>query len=253
MGGGGGGGGRGWGWAGWGGGWGWGWGAPIGIGYYPYAYPYYAPAYYAPAYYAPAYYPAAYAAPVGVAPAPRQVRAPESRRAFQVFFDFDKSDLTPAAAQVIRQAADEVKAGRATVVTVVGHTDTTGSSPYNQGLSDRRAAAVRRQLIADGVTPDAIDATGVGKGGLLVPTAEGVREAQNRRVEIVLGAPGASASAGSTSAATPAAAPAPRPAAPRTLASNCRNFSRQITIDGQATNAWGTTCQQTDGSWRIVG
>ncbi|MEI9982133.1 MAG: OmpA family protein [Aliidongia sp.] len=55
-----------------------------------------------------------------------------------------------------------------------------------RGLSERRAAAVKKQLIADGIADGEISTRGVGKTGLLVPTADGVREAQNRRAEIVL-------------------------------------------------------------------
>jgi outer membrane protein OmpA-like peptidoglycan-associated protein len=118
-------------------------------------------------------------------PAP-VARAPEVQRAFQVFFDFNKADITSAAAHVIQQASDSVKAGNLTRINVTGHTDTVGSAKYNQALSERRAAAVKQQLIADGVPDTEISTSGVGKTGLLVPTADGVREPQNRRAEIVL-------------------------------------------------------------------
>jgi outer membrane protein OmpA-like peptidoglycan-associated protein len=120
-------------------------------------------------------------------PAPAPVaKAPEVQRAFQVFFDFNKADITAAAAKVIQAAADNVRAGHVTQIVVTGHTDTVGSAQYNQGLSERRAAAVQHQLVADGVAANGITTRGVGKTGLLVPTADGVREAQNRRAEIVL-------------------------------------------------------------------
>jgi len=122
------------------------------------------------------------------APLPPPVVAPhvEVQRAFQVFFDFNKSDITAAAAKVIQAAADNIKAGHVTQIVVTGHTDTVGSAQYNQGLSERRAAAVKSRLIADGIGADGIRTIGVGKTGLLVPTPDGVREAQNRRAEIVL-------------------------------------------------------------------
>jgi outer membrane protein OmpA-like peptidoglycan-associated protein len=103
-----------------------------------------------------------------------------------VFFDFNKADVTGAAAKVIQASADSVKAGNMTRITVTGHTDTVGSAKYNQALSERRAAAVRAQLVADGVPDSEITTIGVGKSQLLVPTADGVREPQNRRAEIVL-------------------------------------------------------------------
>jgi len=125
-------------------------------------------------------------APVAPPPPAPVVKAPEVQRAFQVFFDFNKSDITAAATKVIQQAADSVKAGNLTQINVTGHTDTVGSAKYNQALSERRAAAVKAQLVADGVPTGEIATTGVGKTGLLVPTADGVREPQNRRAEIVL-------------------------------------------------------------------
>ncbi|HEV2677952.1 MAG TPA: OmpA family protein, partial [Aliidongia sp.] len=103
-------------------------------------------------------------------PAPA-AKAPEVQRAFQVFFDFNKSDITSAAAHVIQQASDSVKAGHMTQINVTGHTDTVGSAKYNQALSERRAAAVKQQLITDGVASTEISTSGVGKSGLLVPTA----------------------------------------------------------------------------------
>jgi outer membrane protein OmpA-like peptidoglycan-associated protein len=119
-------------------------------------------------------------------PAPPPAAAPEAKRSFQVFFDFDKSNITDAAARVIQSAADAVKTGHVVSIMVTGHTDTVGSAAYNQGLSERRAAAVKMALVADGVSGGEISTVGVGKTGLLVPTADGVREPQNRRAEIVL-------------------------------------------------------------------
>jgi outer membrane protein OmpA-like peptidoglycan-associated protein len=127
-----------------------------------------------------------YVAPAPAPTPPPAAPAPEAKRSFQVFFDFDKSNITAAAAKVIQAAADAVKAGHVVQITVTGHTDTVGSAAYNQGLSERRATAVKQSLVADGVAAGEISTLGVGKTGLLVPTADGVREPQNRRAEIVL-------------------------------------------------------------------
>jgi len=128
------------------------------------------------------------AAPAAYQPPPPAVaRAPEAQRAFQVFFDFNKSDLTGAARQVIKAAATTAQTGNFVHLVVTGHTDTVGSAPYNQALSERRAAAVKGELVADGLPGSEITTLGVGKTGLLVPTADGVREAQNRRATIELG------------------------------------------------------------------
>src|SRR5579862_1696746 len=110
----------------------------------------------------------------------------ELQRQFQVFFDFDKSDVTAAAAKVIHAAADAIKAGNVVNLTVTGHTDTVGTASYNQALSERRAAAVKQQLMVDGVAAGDIATVGVGKAGLLISTADGVREPQNRRAVIEL-------------------------------------------------------------------
>jgi outer membrane protein OmpA-like peptidoglycan-associated protein len=129
--------------------------------------------------------PAIEAPPPPPPPAP-VAAAPEAQRQFQVFFDFDKSDITAAAADVITAAANTVKSGHIATVNVTGHTDTVGTVKYNQALSERRAAAVKAALIADGVSADEITAAGVGKTDLLVPTKDGVREPQNRRAVILM-------------------------------------------------------------------
>ena len=118
------------------------------------------------------------------APAPVVAAVPQS---YMVFFDFDKYDLTPEAQRILSAAAQDYQRHGYVRVVVTGHTDTVGTSQYNQKLSERRSNAVKNYLVKLGVDPHAIMAMGVGKNGLLVPTANGVREAQNRRAEIVLG------------------------------------------------------------------
>ncbi len=123
-------------------------------------------------------------------PAPAPAAAPAQRvdiqRAFLVFFDFDKSDITPEAARVIAQAADHARRGGVARVVVTGHTDTSGAPAYNQRLSERRAANVREALVRQGLAANAISTVGKGESEPLVKTGDGVREAQNRRAEIVL-------------------------------------------------------------------
>lgn len=110
------------------------------------------------------------------------IRAPS----FMVFFDWDKSNLTPLARDTIRKAADAYKAKGGARVRSTGHTDTSGPADYNMALSYRRANAVKDELVRDGVSPEDISVVGRGETQLLVPTPDGVREAQNRRVEIVI-------------------------------------------------------------------
>ncbi len=122
--------------------------------------------------------------PAPPAPAPAPVAA--AARTYLVFFDWDRSELTDRARQIIAEAAKATTRVQVTRIEVSGHTDTSGTPRYNQALSVRRAQAVADELVRDGVAREAITAQGFGERRLLVPTANGVREAQNRRVEIVL-------------------------------------------------------------------
>jgi outer membrane protein OmpA-like peptidoglycan-associated protein len=121
----------------------------------------------------------------GVAPVPAAV-APAPARTFLVFFDWNRADLTARARQIIAEAAQARTRQAVTRIDVTGHTDTSGSAQYNQGLSVRRANAVAAELVRLGVPRSEITATGVGESQLLVPTPDNTREPQNRRVEIVL-------------------------------------------------------------------
>lgn len=119
-------------------------------------------------------------------PAPVAAPAPAPAKTYLVFFDWDKYDLTPRATSIIAQAASDSKTEQTTTIDVSGYTDTSGTPDYNMGLSWRRAKAVAAQLVTDGVPASEIETQGYGETRLLVPTGPGVREPQNRRVEIVL-------------------------------------------------------------------
>jgi outer membrane protein OmpA-like peptidoglycan-associated protein len=106
-------------------------------------------------------------------------------RSYLVFFDFNKSDLTPQALTIVNQAAANAGPAKVTQLTVTGHTDTVGSDAYNMRLSRRRAESVAAQLEKDGIPSSEIAIVAKGKRDLLVPTADGVKEPQNRRVQIV--------------------------------------------------------------------
>jgi outer membrane protein OmpA-like peptidoglycan-associated protein len=67
-----------------------------------------------------------------------------------------------------------------------GYTDTSGTKRYNLGLSRRRADAIRAALVADGIPANRIGVAGYGEENLRVPTPDGIREPQNRRVEIMI-------------------------------------------------------------------
>ncbi len=114
-------------------------------------------------------------------PPPRPV-APS----FMVFFDWDRSNLSQQALNTIKQAANAYKTKGNARITATGHTDTSGPEAYNMALSLRRANSVKDALVRDGVPATAISVIGRGEAGLLVQTPDGVREPQNRRVEIVI-------------------------------------------------------------------
>ncbi|WP_427976053.1 OmpA family protein [Acidocella sp.] len=118
-------------------------------------------------------------------PAPVAAPAPAPAKTYLVFFDWDKYSLTPRATQIIAQAASDSKTQNVTTLEVNGYTDTSGAPKYNMGLSIKRAKAVAAQLVADGVPASEIEMHGYGETHLLVPTGPGVREPQNRRVEII--------------------------------------------------------------------
>lgn len=119
-------------------------------------------------------------------PPPAAPPPPPPVRNFLVFFDFDKSTLTPRAMDIVKEAARVAKAGQNAKVTCTGHTDTVGPARYNMALSLRRASVVKDALVREGIPAATIAVVGRGEESLLVPTKEGVREPQNRRVEIVV-------------------------------------------------------------------
>lgn len=117
------------------------------------------------------------AAPVASAsPAPAQ---------FIIFFGFDKCNLTQAADAVLTEAAAAAKNG-ASVVTIVGHTDTMGSVTYNQKLSECRASAAKENLVSKGIPASSISTSGRGESQLLIGTDDSVKEPQNRRATVDL-------------------------------------------------------------------
>jgi OmpA-OmpF porin, OOP family len=131
--------------------------------------------------------PAAVAAAPAAAPAPAPAPRQEAQlpRSFQVFFDFDKSNIRPDARPIIEEAANNARKGGMSRITLTGHTDRAGSDAYNQRLSIRRAEAVKAELVRLGFNPNDVAVVGKGEADPLVPTADGVREPKNRRVEIV--------------------------------------------------------------------
>jgi iron complex outermembrane receptor protein len=121
-------------------------------------------------------------------PAPEAAQPPPMApaRTYLVFFDWDRADLTTRARQIVASAAEASTHVQTTRIEVNGYTDKSGTVPYNQKLSVRRAQTVKAELIHDGVSANEIVIHGYGESNPLVQTANGVREPQNRRVEIIL-------------------------------------------------------------------
>lgn len=112
---------------------------------------------------------------------------PKEQATFLVFFDWDKSNVSAGAGDVLDAVVKEVKSrGDLNAVVVTGHADTSGPKTYNQKLSIRRAESVRDGLVQRGLPKGLIRVNGKGETQLLVDTPDGVREPGNRRAEINL-------------------------------------------------------------------
>jgi OmpA-OmpF porin, OOP family len=120
------------------------------------------------------------------APIATPTPAPAPARTYLVFFDWDRADLTDRARQIIAEAAQASVRVQTTRIEVQGNADRSGTPVYNQHLSLRRAQTVAAELVRLGVPQTAINILAFGDTRPLVPTAAGVREPQNRRVEIIL-------------------------------------------------------------------
>lgn len=105
---------------------------------------------------------------------------------FTVFFVFGKDELTAESLAQFDRIKAELAARPAPEVVVIGHTDRVGAVAYNDALSLKRAETVRDALIAAGVSASQIESAGRGEREPVVPTADEVAEARNRRVEITV-------------------------------------------------------------------
>jgi OOP family OmpA-OmpF porin len=103
-----------------------------------------------------------------------------------VHFDFDKATLKPEAKAILNEAAALLKKHERVVVEVAGHTDSKGSEVYNQGLSERRANAVRDYLTSKGVKASRLTAKGYGESRPVASNDTDAGRAENRRVELVI-------------------------------------------------------------------
>ncbi|MBK8176840.1 MAG: OmpA family protein [Rhodospirillales bacterium] len=158
--------------------------------------------------------PAAYAQQSGKPAMPPAATAAHSDAQYLVFFDWNKAILTAEARQIVAKAAAEFKQTGAARLVATGYTDLSGTPQYNYKLSVQRAESVKAELVRLGVPASAISTVGRGEEDPLVPTKDGVREPQNRRVSIVFPLPPKPVAQVAPPAPVVAAAPPPPPPPP---------------------------------------
>ena len=104
-----------------------------------------------------------------------------------VNFDFDKAAIRNADTAELRKAVDFVKKYPGYKISIEGHTDNIGTEKYNQGLSERRAAAVKEYLLKQGVTDGArLRTVGYGESHPVADNSTETGRFKNRRVEILI-------------------------------------------------------------------
>lgn len=103
-----------------------------------------------------------------------------------VHFDFDQATLKPEAIAILDEAAGLLNQHSRVAVEVAGHTDSVGSEDYNQGLSERRANAVRDYLVSKGVSASRLSARGYGESRPVASNDTEEGRAENRRTELVV-------------------------------------------------------------------
>lgn len=104
-------------------------------------------------------------------------------RSYIVFFDFNSVELTADSEAILKRAYNDARNKNANF-DVVGHADRSGSADYNVGLSKRRALTVKSELARLGIKRRNVQTSAKGESAPLVSTADGVKEPQNRRVEV---------------------------------------------------------------------
>ena len=104
-----------------------------------------------------------------------------------MFFDFDESAITADAATILDNAVTAYANCGTARVMLAGHTDRAGSVTYNMGLAERRNMSVMNYLTGRRIPGSVISSEAFGESQPRVPTADGVRELQNRRVEVTYG------------------------------------------------------------------
>lgn len=105
---------------------------------------------------------------------------------YLLYFEFDSNNLTAESRQRLDDILRAAQERDSQDVLVIGHTDRAGEADYNAALSLQRAEAVRELLTDKGIAAESIQVSSHGEGNPLIPTADEVAEARNRRVEVVV-------------------------------------------------------------------
>lgn len=103
-----------------------------------------------------------------------------------VFFEWNRASLSKSGTKIVSDVIDGLAGEEGYEVVLNGHTDTTGLERFNLTLSKKRAETVARTLEKGGIPEEAIKIFAFGESDPLVPTADGVNEPKNRRVEIFI-------------------------------------------------------------------
>ena len=118
------------------------------------------------------------------APKPAAMSNQAGDQVWRIFFPFDKSSLSNEAKTFIDRIVSAYQSQKPNAVTVTGHTDASGTDRYNQALSERRANAVVKALADKGVPSTVVNERALGESNLPKPTADGVKEPENRQVTV---------------------------------------------------------------------
>lgn len=109
---------------------------------------------------------------------------PPRPTSYVLYFVTGQDELTDDSKQELRKLLDELRRRPQSDIVVIGHTDRVGGEKTNDALSLQRAERVKKELLALGIAASRVRSTGRGERELLVPTADGVEEPRNRRVEV---------------------------------------------------------------------
>jgi peptidoglycan-associated lipoprotein len=104
-----------------------------------------------------------------------------------IYFDYDRAEIKPEFVPIVTAHAKYLNANASNKVRLEGHSDERGSREYNIGLGERRAQAVRRALMLQGVTEAQITTVSYGEERPSVQGSDESAYAKNRRVELVYG------------------------------------------------------------------